>query len=190
MVVIGLTIGGTVAFYTFSTYMQKFLVNTSGFSKNDATLISALTLFVFMLLQPVFGWLSDKMGRKPLLIAFGVLGTLTTIPIMTTLGHTHDLWMACGLIMLALLINSLYTSINAVVKAELFPVNVRALGVGLPYAIAVSVFGGSAEYVALSFKEQGHADWFYWYVTGCIVVSLIVYAMMNDTRKYSKMEKD
>jgi MHS family alpha-ketoglutarate permease-like MFS transporter len=190
MVVIGLTIGGTVAFYTFSTYMQKFLVNTSGFSKNDATLISALTLFVFMLLQPVFGLLSDKVGRKPLLIAFGILGTLTTIPIMTTLGHTHDLLMACGLIMLALLVNSLYTSINAVVKAELFPVNVRALGVGLPYAIAVSVFGGSAEYVALLFKEQGHAGWFYWYVTACIVVSLVVYVLMNDTRKYSKMERD
>jgi len=188
-VVIGLTIGGTVAFYTFSTYIQKFLVNTSGFSKNDATLISALTLFLFMLLQPVFGLLSDKVGRKPLLIAFGVLGAASTIPIMTTLGHTHDLWAAFGLVMLALLITSLYTSINAVVKAELFPVNVRALGVGLPYAIAVSIFGGSAEYLALWLKEQGHADWFYWYVTGCIIISLLVYALMNDTRKYSKLEK-
>jgi MHS family alpha-ketoglutarate permease-like MFS transporter len=190
MVVIGLTVGGTVAFYTFSTYMQKFLVNTSGFSKNDATLISALTLFAFMLLQPLFGLLSDTVGRKPLLIAFGILGTLTTIPIMTTLGHVHDIWIATGLIMLALIITSLYTSINAVVKAELFPVNVRALGVGFPYAVAVSVFGGSAEYVALLFKEQGHADWFYWYVTACIVISLVVYATMNDTRRYSKIETD
>ena len=186
--VIGLTAGGTVAFYTFSTYMQKFLVNTSGFSKNDATLISALTLFVFMLLQPVFGLLSDKVGRKPLLIAFGILGSLTTVPIMTTLGHTHDMWTAFGLVMLALTVNTLYTSINAVVKAELFPVNVRALGVGFPYAIAVSIFGGSAEWIALQFKGHGHTDWFYWYVTGCIVVSLVVYMVMNDTRKYSKIE--
>jgi len=188
--VIGLTMGGTVAFYTFSTYMQKFLVNTSKFSKNEATLISALTLFVFMLIQPLFGLLSDKIGRKPLLIAFGVLGTLTTIPIMTTLGNTHDFWMAFTLIMAALVITTLYTSINAIVKAELFPVNVRALGVGFPYAIAVSVFGGSAEYIALLFKDHGHADWFYWYVTGCIFISLFVYGFMNDTRKYSKMEHD
>jgi MHS family alpha-ketoglutarate permease-like MFS transporter len=188
LVVIGLTVGGTVAFYTFTTYMQKFLVNTSGFSKNTATLISALTLGVFMLLQPVFGLLSDKIGRKPLLIGFGILGTLTTVPIMTVLGETKDVWVAFALIMCALIIVSGYTSINAVVKAELFPANVRALGVGFPYAIAVSLFGGTAEYIALDFKNNHHQEWFYWYVTVCIALSLLLYALMNDTRKYSKIE--
>jgi MHS family alpha-ketoglutarate permease-like MFS transporter len=188
--VIGLTIGGTLAFYTFTTYMQKFLVNTAGFTKNSATLISTLTLVFFMLLQPVFGLLSDKIGRKPLLIGFGVLGTLTTVPIMTALGHTKDVWVAFALIMCALIIVSGYTSINAVVKAELFPANVRALGVGFPYAIAVSIFGGSAEYVALLFKDKGHQEWFYWYVTICIALSLIIYNTMLDTRKHSKIETD
>jgi MHS family alpha-ketoglutarate permease-like MFS transporter len=187
-IVIGLTVGGTVAFYTFTTYMQKFLVNTSGFSKNNATLISALTLMVFMLLQPVFGLLSDKIGRKPLLIGFGILGALTTIPIMTALGGTKNFWLAFALIMCALVIVSGYTSINAVVKAELFPANVRALGVGFPYAIAVSVFGGSAEYVALDFKDYHHQEWFYWYVSICIALSLVLYVTMNDTQKYSKIE--
>lgn len=186
--VIGLTVGGTVAFYTFTTYMQKFLVNTSGFSKDAATLISTLTLVVFMLLQPVYGLLSDKIGRKPLLIAFGILGTLTTVPIMTTLSSTHDFWLAFVLIMCALIIVSGYTSINAVVKAELFPANVRALGVGFPYAIAVSLFGGTAEYIALDFKKYHHQEWFYWYVTICIALSLILYITMNDTRKHSKIE--
>ncbi|MDR3694442.1 MFS transporter [Mucilaginibacter sp.] len=189
LLVIGLTIGGTVAFYTFTTYMQKFLVNTSGFSKDSATLISALTLGVFMLLQPVFGLLSDKIGRKPLLVGFGVLGALTTYPIMSTLSTTKDFWPAFALIMCALVIVSGYTSINAVVKAELFPVNVRALGVGFPYAIAVSLFGGTAEYVALDFKDNHHQEWFYWYVTICIVISLVLYISMNDTRKYSKIEE-
>jgi len=188
LTVIGLTVGGTVAFYTFTTYMQKFLVNTSGFSKNSATLISTLTLVGFMLLQPVFGLLSDKIGRKPLLIGFGVLGTLTTVPILTALTHTKDVWIAFALIMCALIIVSGYTSINAVVKAELFPANVRALGVGFPYAIAVSLFGGTAEYIALWFKNDHHAEWFYWYVTICIVLSLLLYVTMNDTRKHSKIE--
>jgi MHS family alpha-ketoglutarate permease-like MFS transporter len=188
--VIGLTIGGTLAFYTFTTYMQKFLVNTSGFSKSAATLISTLTLAVFMVIQPLFGLLSDKIGRKPLLIGFGILGTLCTIPIMTLLSHTKDVWVAFALILCALIIVSGYTSINAVVKAELFPANVRALGVGFPYAIAVSLFGGTAEYIALWFKNEHHAQWFYWYVTVCIALSLILYITMNDTRKYSKMEDE
>lgn len=188
--VIGLTIGGTLAFYTFTTYMQKFLVNTSGFSKSAATLISTLTLAVFMLIQPLFGLLSDKIGRKPLLISFGILGTLCTIPIMTLLSHTKDVWVAFALILCALIIVSGYTSINAVVKAELFPANVRALGVGFPYAIAVSLFGGTAEYIALWFKNEHHAQWFYWYVTVCIALSLTLYITMNDTRKYSKMEDE
>jgi len=139
-------------------------------------------------LQPVFGLLSDKIGRKPLLIGFGVLGTLTTVPIMTALSQTKDTWVAFILIMCALIIVSGYTSINAVVKAELFPANVRALGVGFPYAIAVSLFGGTAEYIALDFKNNHHQEWFYWYVTVCIALSLLLYAFMNDTRKYSKIE--
>lgn len=188
--VIGLTMGGTVAFYTFTTYMQKFLVNTSGFSKSAATLISTLTLIIFMLLQPAFGLLSDKIGRKPLLIGFGILGTLTTVPILTLLSETKDVWLAFALILCALIIVSGYTSINAVVKAELFPANIRALGVGFPYAIAVSIFGGSAEYIALSFKDGHHQEWFYWYVTLCIALSLILYVTMNDTRKHSKMEDE
>jgi MHS family alpha-ketoglutarate permease-like MFS transporter len=188
LTVIGLTVGGTVAFYTFTTYMQKFLVNTSGFSKNSATLISTLTLVGFMLLQPIFGLLSDKIGRKPLLIGFGVLGTLTTVPILAALSNTKDVWVAFALIMCALIIVSGYTSINAVVKAELFPANIRALGVGFPYAIAVSLFGGTAEYIALWFKNDGHQEWFYWYVTICIASSLILYVTMNDTRKHSNIE--
>jgi MHS family alpha-ketoglutarate permease-like MFS transporter len=188
--VMGLTLGGTVAFYTFTTYMQKFLVITSGFSKSAATLISALTLIVFMLLQPLFGMLSDKIGRKPLLITFGVGGTLATVPILMLLGHTKDFWIAFALIMIALIIVSGYTSINAVVKAEMFPAHVRALGVGFPYGVAVSLFGGTAEPLALVFKNYNHQEWFYWYVAVCVLISLLVYINMRDTREHSKMEDE
>ncbi len=187
-IVVGLTMGGTLAFYTYSTYMQKYLVNTSGLSKDSATLISAATLFVFMLVQPLIGALSDRIGRRPILITFGVLGTLCTVPILTALAHVHTSLSAFMFIMLALMIVSGYTSINAVVKAELFPVEIRTLGVGLPYAITVSVFGGTAEYVALWFKDKGIESGFYWYVTACIACSLLVYLMMKDTKDCSKMD--
>ena len=186
--VIGLTLGGTVAFYTYTTYMQKFMVNTSGFTKDTATLISSAALLVFMLLQPLVGAISDRIGRRPLLLAFGVLGTLATVPLLTALGETSDSWTAFILIMTGLVIVSGYTSINAVVKAELFPAHIRALGVGLPYALTVAVFGGTAEYVALWLKNAGHESWFYWYVSAAIAISLAVYIAMPDTKKHSRIE--
>ncbi|MHA6820450.1 MFS transporter [Ralstonia pseudosolanacearum] len=185
--VVGLTLGGTVAFYTYSIYMQKFLANTVGLSKDQATLVSGATLLLFALLQPVVGGLSDRVGRRPILIGFGVLGTLFTVPIMTGISQTSSPWTAFFLIMAALVIVSGYTSINAVVKAELFPTEVRALGVGLPYALTVSIFGGTAEYIALWLKQAGHEPWFYWYVTGTIFLSLLVYVFMRDTRAHSRI---
>ena len=190
MTVVGLTMGGTLAFYTYTTYMQKYLVNTVGMSISDSTTISAATLFLFMCLQPLVGGLSDKVGRRPILIAFGVLGTLFTVPILTTLHTITTWWGAFFLIMAALIIVSGYTSINAVVKAELFPTEIRALGVGLPYALTVSIFGGTAEYIALWFKSAGMETGYYWYVTACIACSLAVYATMKDTRKHSRIETD
>lgn len=190
LTVVGLTMGGTLAFYTYTTYMQKYLVNTVGFSKGESTAISAATLFLFMCLQPLIGALSDKIGRRPILIAFGVLGTLFTVPILTTLHTIETWWGAFFLIMAALVIVSGYTSINAVVKAELFPAEIRALGVGLPYALTVSIFGGTAELIALWFKSIDMESGYYWYVTACIGCSLLVYVFMKDTRTHSRIDAD
>jgi MHS family alpha-ketoglutarate permease-like MFS transporter len=190
MTVMLLTAGGTLAFYAYSIYMQKFLVNTSGFSREVASQINAATLFVFMLLQPVAGGLSDRVGRKPLMIAFGIAGVLFTYPIFTALETATNPVYAGLLVMAALVIVTGYTSINAVVKAELFPAHIRALGVALPYALANTLFGGTAEVVALKFKDAGFERGFYWYVTGMIAVSLVVYLRMKDTRTNSQIVED
>ena len=190
LTVIGLTMGGTLAFYTYTTYMHKFLVNSAGMDTRTASLINAGTLFVYMLMQPLVGLLSDRIGRRPVLIAFGVLGTLFTVPILSQLQSVSTAAQAFWLILSALTIVSGYTAINAVVKAELFPVEIRALGVGLPYALTVAVFGGTAEYVALWFKNSGHESGFYWYVTACIACSLLVYIAMPDTRRHSLIDRD
>jgi MHS family alpha-ketoglutarate permease-like MFS transporter len=190
LTVIGLTMGGTVAFYTYTTYMQKFLVISVGMSKSQATLINGATLFLYMLLQPCVGALSDRIGRRPVLIAFGVLGTLSTVPLFRLLSAASSEVEAFVLIMCALIIVSGYTAINAVVKAELFPVHVRAMGVGLAYACGVSLFGGTAEYLAVWFKQAGLESGYYWYVTACIAVSLIVYVVMPDTKAVSAIDRD
>ncbi|WP_100075348.1 MFS transporter [Chryseobacterium camelliae] len=190
LTVVGLTLGGTLAFYTYTTYMQKFLVNTVHLSKEESTLVSFVSLFLFACLQPVFGALSDRIGRRSLLLAFGILGTVGTVPLLTALSHTTSMGMSFVWIMISLIIVSGYTSINAVVKAELFPSEVRALGVGLPYALTVAVFGGTAEYIALWFKQAGVEHYFYWYITLCIFFSLVVYFRMKDTRETSKLNTD
>jgi len=190
LLVFGLTMGGTTAFYTYTTYMPTFLVNTVKLSRDQATQISFISLVIYAALQPVFGAISDVIGRRPVLLWFGILGTLGTVPMLTTLSGTHDYLTALALIMAALLVVSGYTSINAVVKAELFPAAVRALGVGLPYAVAASVFGGTAPYIALWFKSGGHENWFYWYVTLLIFLSALVYGFMGDTKHSSRIDRD
>ena len=188
--VMALTAGGTLAFYAYTTYMQKFLVNTSGFSRETGSQVMTAALFVFMCLQPLSGALSDRIGRKPVMATFGMLGVVATVPIFTALETVQSPYAAFGLVMAALIIVTGYTSINAVVKAELFPTHIRALGVALPYALANTLFGGTAEYAALWFKNEGIERAFYWYVTGMIGLSLIVYLRMRDTQHYSLIEED
>jgi MHS family alpha-ketoglutarate permease-like MFS transporter len=169
--------------------MQKFLKLSVGLNDNQTTLVTAGSLVFALCLQPIYGALSDRIGRKALLIWFGVTGTIFTIPLLDSLQATKSVLVAFVLIAAAWLIVAGYTSINAVVKAELFPTRVRATGVGLPYAVTVSIFGGTAESMALWFKSIGHERWFYYYLTGLIATSLIIYVTMRDTKRYSAMGK-
>src|SRR6516164_4233347 len=185
LLVVGLTAGGTAAFYTYTTYMQKFLKLSVGLSDDQTTLVTVGSLVFGMVLQPIYGAISDYIGRKWLLIGFGVTGVLFTIPLLTTLQSVKGPMAAFLLIAAAWMIVSGYTSINAVVKAELFPTNIRATGVGLPYAITTSIFGGPAESIALFFKAEGHEAWFFYYLSSLLAVALIVALIMRDTKKFS-----
>src|SRR5262252_8998997 len=189
LLVIGLTAGGTAAFYTFTTYMQTFVKLSVGLTEDQTTLVIFGTLVFATLLQPIYGAISDRIGRKPLLVFFGIAGTLATVPILTTLKETKSPLIAFLLICAAWIFVAGYTSINAIVKAELFPTNVRALGVGLPYAITVSLFGGTAPAIALAFKSAGHEEWFYYYLSAMIFLSLLIYSNTGATKHESAMHR-
>ncbi len=171
-----------MAYYTYTTYPTKYLSDSAGLPKRTATLVSFTALIVFACLQPLAGRLSDRIGRRPLLITFALSSTFLTVPIMTLLGHAGSFRPALGLSLLALVVVTDCTSINACVKAELFPTGVRALGVALSYAVANALFGGTAEYVALWFKNAGAESGFFWYVAACAAVSLVVYVTMRETK--------
>ncbi|MRW82728.1 MFS transporter [Pseudoduganella sp. FT26W] len=184
LTVLGYTAGGSLIFYTFTTYMQKYLVNTSGMAPKTASVVMTGALFLYMCMQPVFGMLADRIGRRHSMMLFGGLGTLATYPILEILRGNSNSFFAFALITLALAIVSLYTSISGLVKAEMFPPEVRALGVGLSYAIANAIFGGSAEFVGLSFKNAGHEDWFFIYVTIMMVIAFLVSMRLPKTPSY------
>lgn len=188
--IFGLTAAGSLSFYAYTTYMQKFLVNTSGFTKNEATEITAGALIVFMLVQPLFGWASDRLGRKAMLIGSFGIGVLMAYPVFSAIGATESAAAAFYLVLFALLVLSAYTSISAVIKAELFPAHVRALGVALPYALGNAAFGGTAEYVAFWFKNEGMESGFYIYVACFALIALLISIFMRDTQKASLIVED
>lgn len=178
VIVIMMTLGGTICFYTYTTYLQQFMINSVGMTKEQVALINFAALLVMIILQPLFGALSDRIGRRPLLIFFGLGATLGTVPLFTLLSHATKGWQALGLMVGALVIVSGYTSINAIVKAELFPSEIRALGVGLPYGLTVALFGGTVNYVALWLRSLHHEKLFFWYVSLAAAISLYAYVFL------------
>ena len=185
-----ITAGGSMSFYAYTTYMQKFLVNTSGFDKQTATAVMTAALVVFMAMQPFWGMASDRVGRKPLLLLFGVVGMAVTVPVFSALATVTSPVLALILILVPLSLLAAYTSISALIKAELFPAHIRTLGVSLPYAIGNTLFGGTAEYAALWFKRIGAESGFYWYLTIVIGVALVGFILLPDTKHTSLIAED
>src|SRR5262249_49216894 len=179
-IVLAYTAGGSLSFYTFTTYMQKYLVNTAGMPKTSASQVMTWVLLIYMLIQPAFGALSDKIGRKTNMILYSGIGMVITVPVMTFLGGNQDPYLAFAVITLALAVISFYTGISGIVKAVLFPADTRALGVGLSYAPANPPCGGTAEFVALCFKATGMETTFFGYVTAMLAIAFAASLIMPN----------
>jgi MHS family alpha-ketoglutarate permease-like MFS transporter len=190
LIVAAISGGGSAAFYAYTTYMQKFLVNTSGFSRPTATMIMTIALVVFMLIQPWWGMAADRWGRKPMLYVFGFGGMLVTVPIYSAISVVTAPLTALALVLVPLVILGSYTSISGLIKAELFPAHIRTLGVALPYAVGNTLFGGTAEYVALWFKQAGMESGFYWYLSAVIGMAAIGFLMLPETKTKSLILED
>ena len=186
-----ITLGGTVAFYTYSVNAPAIVKSTYKDAAMTATWINLIGLIFLMLLQPVGGILSDRIGRKPLLVFFGVGGVIYTYVLITYLPQTHSPVMSFLLVAVGYVILTGYTSINALVKSELFPAHIRALGVGLGYALANSMFGGTAPLIYQALKARDQVPLFIGYVTVCIALSLVVYLffLKNKSSTYLDREK-
>lgn len=179
LLICGITAGGTIAYYTWTSYLPTYAELNAGIEKSDALLAGTISLAFFGLLQPIGGLLSDRFGRRPLLLFFGLGFTLLTVPLLHTL---HDSFVTLLFVQCAgMVLLTGFTSISAAVNAELFPPRVRAAGIGFPYSLTVAVFGGTAPYVGTLFKELGHAGLFPWYVAVLCLGSSLVYLRLPET---------
>ena len=185
-----LSAGGGLAAYTYTSYMQKYLFNTVGFDKATATYIIAVALIWFTLMQPVFGALADRFGRKPMLLLFGIGGAIVAAPTFLTLETVASPVVATLLILIPLTFQAGYTANNALVKAELFPAHIRGLGVALPYAIGNAIFGGTVEMIALALKGAGIEWAFYFYVAAVIGMAGVATLLLPETKERSLIVED
>lgn len=187
-VVMSLTAGGGLCLYTFTTYMQKFLVNTAGMNIKTTSNVMLAAMLGFMLLQPAMGALSDRIGRRKCLLLFSGLMTVCAVPLLTAISTVKTPVVAFLLVLTALAILSLYTSISGLFKAELFPQHIRALGVGLAHSISIAIFGGSAEYIALLCKQMGQEQAYFWYVAAICAIAFVTALFMREPRRVSMAE--
>lgn len=185
-----LSAGGGLGAYTYTSYMQKYLFNTVGFDKATATYIVAAALLWFTAMQPVFGALADRFGRKPMMLLFGIGGAIAAVPFFLTMEQVTSPLAAVLLLLVPLTLQSGYSANNALVKAELFPAHIRGLGVALPYAIGNALFAGTVEMVALGLKGAGVEQLFYVYVALVIAMAGVATLLLPETRERSLIEDD
>ncbi|MGW5120494.1 MFS transporter [Streptomyces noursei] len=181
LLICGITAGGTIAYYTWTTYLPTYAQVNAGFDKGEALTVGTLSLVFFALIQPLGGLLSDRIGRKPLLLTFALGFAVLAVPLLhlVTDSFAALLLVQCaGMVLL-----TGYTSIAAAVNAEVFPARVRAAGIGFPYSLTVALFGGTAPYVGTWFKQAGHPDLFPWYVAVLCLVSFFVYLALPETAR-------
>ncbi|MBF8185353.1 MFS transporter [Nonomuraea sp. K274] len=180
LLVVGMTIGATVSFYTWSVYLPSYAETTAGTDPAEALPATTIALAFFTVIQPLGGLLSDRIGRKPMLVVFGIGFTLLTVPLLSLVDKSFWslLWISCA----AMLLLTCYTAVCSAVMAELFPAKVRTAGLGMPYSTTVALFGGTAPYVATAFIDAGHTVLFGWYATVLMLISTVVYIRMRETK--------
>jgi len=172
--VVGFTSAGSLAFYTITVYSRTYI--SEGLDNETVGFVMTACLFVFMLAQPFFGYLGDRWGNRKSMILFSILTGVAIYPVMGIAMKTYanDPYIIFFLLSFMMLVLSFYTSIGGLIKAEMFPQEVRALGVGLSYAIGNAIFGGSAPAVALEFKNANKENIFFVYVIIMLIICFFI----------------
>ncbi|MFC4115605.1 MFS transporter [Nonomuraea zeae] len=181
LTIVGITIAGTVAYYTWTSFLPTYAQLTVNFDKADSLKVGTISLFFFMILQPLLGMLSDRVGRRPLLIAFGLGFMILPVPLLGLLTDSFASLLVVQLVGMVFL--GCFTSISAAVNSELFPTKVRAAGAGFPYSLTVALFGGTAPLIGTALQDAKNPGLFPWYMSALALISTLVYVFVLKETK-------
>ncbi|WP_134727786.1 MFS transporter [Amycolatopsis nivea] len=185
--VIGLTVGATVIYYMWAVAAPSYAITVRGVPPTGALWAGVFANVVFLIALPLWGIVSDRIGRKPVLfIAIAGL-LLLSFPLNAMVGH--EAWQLFVAMSIALIFMAGFSSIGPAVYAEIFPTRIRAVGVGVPYSIAVAAFGGTAPYLQTLFAGNGHPSLFIVYGIVLMVISALVVFTLPETRGVDLREK-
>jgi MHS family alpha-ketoglutarate permease-like MFS transporter len=179
----GVAIGGAVAFYTYTGYLQKYLVNSAGFDKDDVAPVTLGALVVFLVLQPLAGWLADRYGARRVMATFAAGIMVVTVPIFTVVAHTSSLLVVFLATVLGIVFLAGFGGSATAIYSEMFPTKVRAVGMGVAHSLSTAIFGGTTETLALSLKESGHEALFPWYVVAAAAATLVTLAFLPSVAR-------
>jgi MHS family alpha-ketoglutarate permease-like MFS transporter len=178
--VIGLTAGGTITFYLWSVAAPPFAIQQRGTDPSGALWAASAATVLFILVLPLWGALSDRIGRRPVLMISWVLLAVLLFPLEGLIqGQAWQLLVAMGV---ALLLTAGVSAIAPALFAEMFPTGIRAVGFGVPYSLAIALFGGTAPYLQAYFDQHHNTTAFYWWVIALVAVSVVTIALSPETR--------
>jgi MFS transporter, MHS family, alpha-ketoglutarate permease len=176
---VGITVLGAFSFYLFVSFMPVYAIRHAGAHPEDAFAASTVTIAIFMITQPLFGALSDRIGRRPQLIVFALGYLLFLYPVIRSIGPSFGsmLLVEC----FGMLLYGLYTAIAPAVMAELFPTEVRGVGIGAAYNLVVALLGGTTPYLMTAAQTHQREGWFIAYVCVGALIGLVTFWRMPET---------
>jgi MFS transporter, MHS family, alpha-ketoglutarate permease len=179
--VVGITIAGTLTYYVWISYMPGYAHAATGIALQDALLANTVAIAYFLCLLPFVALLSDRYGRKPTLLAFAIGFVVISWPAFQLL-EIGGFWSLLLVELIGVTVLAGYSANCAVVMAEQFPAEVRSTGIGLPYALAVAIFGGTAPYITTWMTTSGLRGYVWLYVAVAALIGVAVYATMPETK--------
>jgi MHS family proline/betaine transporter-like MFS transporter len=179
---LGFTVLWTVSYYIVLSYMPTFLQKQVGLPRTQALWATSAGLLLLVLSAPLLGWLSDRVGRKPLLLAACAAFVLLPYPLFVVMLSQPSLGTAVAVQLILALAIAVFSGPGPAAIAEMFPTQVRSTWMSAGYSIAVAVFGGFAPFIATwLIARTGNPAAPSFYVIAAAVVSLVVIARMEET---------